>query len=468
MTSFAVTASEAWENDGMRLSPLLDGIFAVVVAGTDAAAAASVAIGIARVQGETRRVAVADLVGESPALETLLTGDDPHGIADSFLYGVSLNKIARPMRDVRNVFLMPSGTEAVAHEAVYANDRWRRLAAGFQQVGALLVVVAVPGTPGFAELCAYIGALLPVGDTAFPAPPGVPILAPPPPPAAAPPPPPQRDSAARARAAAADNAESRNRKLIVLLVALGGVAVAIGALLPQIRDRLPAPILALITGRSRDTARIVVPASFDSVRLNARRDSITADSLLHAVPDSTRTISADSVKAAAPPITPPLAVANPADSAIASRYAVYFATANTLIAALPDARVRALPAVAISPVSDSGEQWFRVTVGAMSTRAGADALLARMRADRLVGSGSIVAVPFAIRLDSGVVMSTVRARAAAYTKRGITAYALQQVNGSATMYTGAFESPQQATSLADSLKVIGIAPVLVYRTGRAF
>ncbi|MFO0096133.1 MAG: hypothetical protein ACK54K_17730, partial [Gemmatimonadaceae bacterium] len=128
----------SWEVEGRRLAPLLDGVDAVVIAGNDPAAAASAAIGVARMQGQRRRVAVADLVGEAPAIEALLTGDAPHGIADSFLYGVSLNKIARPMREADNVFLMPSGTEPVDHEGVYANERWRRLAAGFDQVGGLV------------------------------------------------------------------------------------------------------------------------------------------------------------------------------------------------------------------------------------------------------------------------------------------------------------------------------------------
>ena len=38
----------------------------------------------------------------------------------------------------------------------------------------------------------------------------------------------------------------------------------------------------------------------------------------------------------------------------------------------------------------------------------------------------------------------------------------------ATIVTGAFESPKQANILADSLQRIGITPVLIYRTGRAF
>ena len=219
-----------WEAEGRRLAPLLDSVCAVVVAANVPGVAAQAAIGIARMQGQRRRVAIADLLGESPAIEALLTGDDPHGIADSFLYGVSLNKIARPMRDADNVFIMPSGTEPVDHGAVYANDRWRRLAAGFHQVGALLIVVARPSAEGFAELCGYMGALVPVGDTAFPTPPGIPLIAapPPPPPAPEPPPPPKRESARRAREAAQQDEAGRRNRIIALVLVLGAIAIAVG------------------------------------------------------------------------------------------------------------------------------------------------------------------------------------------------------------------------------------------------
>ena len=74
----------SWENEGQRLSPLLDNVCATVVAGIDSVAAAQMAIGVARAQATRRRVAIADLVGDSPPLEALNHGDDPHGIADSF------------------------------------------------------------------------------------------------------------------------------------------------------------------------------------------------------------------------------------------------------------------------------------------------------------------------------------------------------------------------------------------------
>ena len=455
--------TESWEMEGRRLSPLLDGLCSVVVAATDAALATSMAVGIARAQGLRRRVAVADLIGEAPAIEALLTGDDPHGISDSFLYGVSLNKIARPMSGAENVFLMPSGTEAVAHDAVYANERWRRLSAGFHQVGALLVVVANPATPGFADLCAYVGALMPVGDTVFPTPPGVPLIAPPAPPKVDTPPPTARPNAARARAAAADDESSRRRRFVAIVAVLGAIAVAVGALWPQIMARLPEPVAELITGRQRETdstAVVVPPTPMDT---SVRIDSAPRDSLLR---DSTGANSPTPDSAA--PAGRPLTVENAADSSAAARYAVYFATANTRAAAMPDARVRALDAVALSPVAEGNEQWFRVTVGASATRAQAESLLIKLRAQKIVGSGSIVSVPYALRLARNVTPTLIPTRLAELANRGIIAYALLQPDGSANVYTGAFESPTQAIPLADSLRALRVAPVLVYRTGRAF
>ncbi len=459
MTGTSAAAQHAWEKEGQRLAPLLDDVNAVVIAGADPIAAAAMAIGIARVHGVGRRVAVADLVGEVPPLQALVSADDPHGISDSFLYGVSLNKIAQAVNESGNVFVMPSGTEAVALGAVYANDRWRRLAAGFHQVGALLLVVAVPGTPGFAELCGYIGAVMPVGEPAFPLPTGVPVIAPPAPPLP-PPPPPDPESTARARAAATDNSDQRRTKLIASLVALGAVAVAVGAFWPQIRAQLPASVQTMLSRAAPDSSTMVVPptpmdsTSPDSLLASASRDGLSPDGMV--------------VAPAVVPVSAPLVVVNGADSASAARYAIYVATANTREAAMPDDRVRTLAAVAMSPVPEGTEPWFRVTVGAATTRAAAEALLARMRSENVVGSGSILSVPYALRLESGVAAGAMADKIADFTQRGLMVYALQQADGSATVYTGAFETPVQASTLADSLRALGITPVLAYRTGRMF
>ena len=105
---------------------------------------------------------------------------------------------------------------------------------------------------------------------------------------------------------------------------------------------------------------------------------------------------------------------------------------------------------------------------ASATRAQAESLLTKLRTQKIIGSGSIVSVPYALRLARNVTPTLIPTQLAELASRGIIAYALLQPDGSATVYTGAFESPTQATPLADSLRALRVAPVLVYRTGRAF
>ena len=167
---------QAWEEVGREIAPALDAASAVVVIGDDPVAAAEVALGAGRVQGARRRVAIGDLVGEVEPLQALVTGDDPHGLVDSFLYGVSLNKIARPAVGFRNLYILPSGTEPVVAEEIFRNERWRRLAIGFSEVGALLLLVARADAPGVDALIGQLdGALVVDGATHVPE--GVRVLA---------------------------------------------------------------------------------------------------------------------------------------------------------------------------------------------------------------------------------------------------------------------------------------------------
>jgi len=168
-----------------------------------------------------------------------------------------------------------------------------------------------------------------------------------------------------------------------------------------------------------------------------------------------------------------LVVSNPGDSAQAAAFAVYFVAANTIEEAKPPEQVDALSAVAISPVrlGADGAQWFRVTVGAGTDSAQAVAMLKRLRDAEQFGaatSGSIIRVPFAFRLEEGVTVDASSEAIARWAQRGIRAYALRQTSGAVTLYTGAFQTPAQASLLADSLFGAGIAPTLVYRTGRTF
>jgi hypothetical protein len=581
--------------EGTRLAPLMNGVCAVVVAGSEPATAVAVAIGAARVQCATRRVAVADLVGDAPLILRLLPDDDPHGISDSFLYGVSFNKIARPVEGEDQLFLIPSGSEPVTTDAIYASDRWRRLSAGFHQVGALLVVVARPEVPGFGALCTHVGAVLPVGEVPLTLPDGVVVLRPEPEPALAPTAPTPLE-ALLAQSAAADreakgartspdidrknevtaggDGPSRGprlglqvdaqgivrpkasrgaadeptdelaprpwwrspRTMVLAAVVLAGITV--GALNPGWMGRAVAPLTAAwssLTGgdtdslagdaAAADSARAVAAATGQpaptppdsAASLVLSPDSTAADTLLPAgpaggasaapadsavgampvpvppvvtppklvTPPTLRTVApaatgttpppaaapsprAATAAASAPPPRAALTVANPEDANRAARYAIYVATSNTRDGALPDPRLRGAEATALSPVTDGGARWYRLTVGAEPSRAEATALLARLRAKDPTVSGSIVALPYAFLVERGVAAAQVPGRLSALAGRGVFAYALRQGDGSGAIYTGAFESPEQARTLADSLRAVGMAPTLVYRTGRAF
>ena len=87
----SATRTMDWTEEGRRIGVTLDAFHAVIVVGIDPVATAETALGIARVQAVHRRVAVGDLLGEAPPLQALVSGDDPHGLVDSFLFGVSLS-----------------------------------------------------------------------------------------------------------------------------------------------------------------------------------------------------------------------------------------------------------------------------------------------------------------------------------------------------------------------------------------
>src|SRR4051812_39642093 len=132
----------AWEDAGRQIAPILGSYSSAVVTSSDPIAAAHVALGIARAEAEQRRVVVGDLGGDLPPLRSLVTDEDAPGISDSFLYGVSMNKVTQQVDGTSNLFMMPSGSEPALGEEVFRSPRWKRQAAGFGEMGALLLLVA--------------------------------------------------------------------------------------------------------------------------------------------------------------------------------------------------------------------------------------------------------------------------------------------------------------------------------------
>lgn len=412
--------SAGWEAAARQIAPMLGSYSAAVVTSSDVLAAAHAALGIGLAEAEHRRVAIGDLVGDLEPIQSLVPPEeDPHGISDSFTYGVSLNKIARAIDTTGNLFVMPSGTGSVRDAAIFRNSRWQRLANGFREVGALLLLVAPADAPGLRELIDQMDGVVLVGNTPLDFAPHINIIARIPAPARLVDRSPPRPAVPIFRIAA----------LLLALVVLAGAGIY-WRFVSAAEQAKPRPAY-------RHPAPAPVPAPV------ATADTVT--------------------------IPPP---ANPADSSRASAYAVEVES----FSAPEDAQQRfaqyraELPAGTISPVpvGPNRDTYYNVIAGAYPTRNEAEALLARLRHDHAVqeGLGTVVRAPYALLLDSAAAGHTEQL-VAQYRHSAQPVYALAQDDGSLKLYAGAFERPEDAASLMTTLRAAKMSPVLVYRTGRA-
>jgi hypothetical protein len=453
MTAPTARRTFDWENAGRELGERLGEYNAVVVAGLDPVVTGRVAVGLARAQAGARRVAVGDLFAESPPIQALVHSDDPHGIVDSFLYGVSLTKIAHLVPGTGQLYVMPSGSEAPSYDEILPNPRWHRLSAGFREVGALIVLAVPTSAPQLEKLVAATDGVVFVGDTVAPQ---VPV--------------------ARVIGSVREPRERLSPTPIVGVQAVSGgwtgrqVASYAGISLTLVAAGLAAwlayrPLAGSVPlpRREPDCAKLAASGH----PCTPRGDPGVTMSPDTARSDSTRDTTAAPAPAAPPP--PLLAIADPADSLVASAFAVQLMAANTQAGAILKLQRdgKSLPAATFAPVVVQGVRWFKVVSGAFTTSAGADSLLSRLRQRKLLSDGSVVRLPFAFRIDSGVPAKAVPAMVAAYGDRGQPVYALQQADGTAWLLVGAYESPQQALLYRESLPS-GTQPVLVYRKGRSF
>ena len=429
MTDQAVGEFESlWEAAGSSVAGALDGASAVVVLGHDPIATASVALGIARAQATRRRVAVGDLIGDVAPIRELVTDDDPHGLTDTFLYGVSLNKIARQIDAIGNLHVLPSGSDQVVQEEILRSDRWQRLARSFHETGALLLIAIPAAVPGVEDLIRMLDGVVVVGDATNPVP-SARVFA-------------EVSSATRrspraaVRSTAAPAARPRRRWVVPLVgVAAAAIAVMLGRMYLT-RPQPPATVL--------------------------RRDSAAAsDSLVSASP------AIDS--------SPPLVIADPADSALASRFAVQIAMVDTEDGAALRVRSGAgdFPVGTYAPVSRGADRgtWYKVVTGAYVDRARADQLLGFLRQRGLVpqGWGTVIRAPFGLEVATAPSQAQAAPIIADFQSRNVPVYGLLQRDGSVRVYAGAFESPDEAAPFKSALKSTkNIDATLAYRVGRAY
>lgn len=425
----------AWEDAGRQVAPLLGSYSAVAVISSDPFAAAYVARGIARAEAKHRRTVIGDLVGDVPPLRDLVSEEDAHGITDSFVYGVSLNRIGYAVPGMPNLFIMPSGTDPDVGEDVFRSAKWKKIISGFGEVGGLLLLVAERDSPGVNDLIDKLDGVVLVKDLELLNAPSSVVLA-------------RVPTATPTLKLPIHRITERaaswraNRWFVPVLAAvslfiLASVGLALGLVRFKIPHRAPA-----VTTRAASAPRPIPappPAPAET---------------LHVPPPS-----------------------NSADSANAAAFTVELQFANTGEGANLFVRKngRALPAAAISPIPiEPGRTiWYKVTAGAYTRRNQADSLLLALRNSGILlpSSGSVATAPMALLVDSvptqGGIADSVRATLQRYADRGIAVYALMQDDGGALVYAGAFARAEQSAELIRTLLGVGLKPVLVYRIGRA-
>ena len=445
--SDASSGDDALVAEGLRVGASLDATNLVLVLGDDPRSTALAALGVARAQSGHRRVALGDLLGDAEPIQQLLGNDDPHGLADSFVYGVSLNKIAHAVPQYGDLYVLPSGSEVPAYEDIFTNTRWKRLAAGFRETGALLVVAAPATAARVADVVDLADGALIVGDVD----------------------PSGMDPSkllGRVRSASAPNAVPA-----IVAPADGGVKFADT---PQPWwKRLPVPavpavigvVLAIgLAGLGIWLAARPLASGHEPLSVQRRRTASAAGT----VPSTLDSLHPDSASASAATLLVP---ANPADSLGAASFAVVIARFNTLSGAQAwlQSQARDLPSPTFAPQLIRGETWYRALAGSFPARAQADSLLAVLSTKGLsrLDSTNVVRAPLAFLVDS-VKAEAVPGMLKYFADRGQPVYALRQTDGSARLYAGAFESPQQASLYVDAIRTSGIRPVLVYRIGRVY
>jgi septal ring-binding cell division protein DamX len=450
-------ADAAWERAGLRAGASLDSASLVVVLGNDVRETALAAVGLARAQAAHRRVALGDLLGEAEPIQRLLTSDDPHGLVDSFLYGVSLNRIAHYVPTMGELFVLPSGSEPPDYDEILPNARWKRLASGFRESGALFVVAAPADAPHAADFARMSDGAVLVADAELPPDDGVPVHV--------------LGRVPAPEADVVDEPEVVSERAIVLIpiaepepttrarTSSGRFAQPVAAVAGLL---LVASLAAIGVWLA---ARPLASGHEPAVRRRGASTSTAAGALSTALDTLAHSVATSPVDSAAPALLP----VNLADSSVASAYSVALMTMNTQAGAIWwfQTSGKELPAATFAPTLVQGAPWYRALVGAYANRAQADSLLAALRASGKVraGLGDVVRAPFAFLVDS-VKPDAVAGLLKYFADRGQPVYSLRQKDGSERLYAGAFETREQAGLFVESIRASGLRPVLVYRIGR--
>ena len=100
---------------------------------------------------EGLRIFLMDLGLENPTLHEALDLPNEDGVSDAFLYGASIQHIARPALN-ETIFFAPAGTATANPEEVLGHARWDDLAGGFSEADATLLLFLPSDIAGAAAI----------------------------------------------------------------------------------------------------------------------------------------------------------------------------------------------------------------------------------------------------------------------------------------------------------------------------
>ncbi len=114
--------------------------------------AARAAIAIAKDWSEADlRIFLMDLGLDNPTLHQALDLPNGEGVSDAFLFGASVQHVARPVLDDA-FFFAPAGSAPGDPEEVLGHPRWNDLAGGFSEADATLLLFLPTGIPGAGKI----------------------------------------------------------------------------------------------------------------------------------------------------------------------------------------------------------------------------------------------------------------------------------------------------------------------------
>ncbi len=114
--------------------------------------AARAAVALAKDWSETGlRIFLMDLGLETPTLHQALDLPNGEGVADAFLYGASVQHIAKPVLDDA-FFFASAGSPPGNPEEVLGHSRWNDLAGGFSEANATLLLFLPTDIPGAGKI----------------------------------------------------------------------------------------------------------------------------------------------------------------------------------------------------------------------------------------------------------------------------------------------------------------------------